>query len=68
MSITRRQWGEDSTVRQELSAGASVTLSFKGNLFELTAAEQALMTDLTNTFQKYRLEANGKQTPATVER
>lgn len=50
----RRQWGEDSTVCMKLSAGASLTLAFKGNLFDLTTAERELVADLSNIIQKYK--------------
>ncbi len=50
----RRQWGEDSTVRVDLSAGAHVTLAFKGNLFDLTGDERALVDALSNVIQKHR--------------
>jgi hypothetical protein len=50
----RRQWGEDSTVSVGLSAGASVALSFKGNLFDLTASERQLMSDLANVIRAFR--------------
>lgn len=53
MRRSRRQWGEDSTMRVDLSAGASVVLIFKGNLFQLTADERRLMGDLTATIQRY---------------
>jgi hypothetical protein len=54
----RRQWGEDSTVCIKLSANASVTLTFKGNLFDLTNEERGLVADLSGVIQKYRGEAN----------
>jgi hypothetical protein len=50
----RRQWGEDSTVTIDLSSGGSVTLTFKGNLFDLTADERRLISDLSSIIQKYR--------------
>ena len=55
----RRQWGEDSTVSLKLSAGATVELSFKGNLFDLTPDERRLVSDLSNIVQTYQ---NGKGT------
>jgi hypothetical protein len=61
----KRQWGEDSTTWIELSAGASVAVIFKGNLFDLTAAEGALLSDLRGIIQKYRDVANGQ--PARAE-
>lgn len=63
MSRSRRQWGEDSTVRIDLSSGGSVTLAFKGNLFDLSAGERALITDLSGIIQKYR---DAGTMPATV--
>jgi hypothetical protein len=60
MSRTRRQWGEDSTVRVELTAGASITLAFKGNLFDLSAAERTLIADLSNTLQRFGADAKEK--------
>ena len=57
---SRRLWGEDSTVCIDLSEGASVTMQFKGNLFDLTAEERLLIANLTNVIQLYRnAEANG---------
>ena len=50
----RRQWGEDSTVNLKLSAGATVVLSFKGNLFDLTEDERRLINDLSITIRRYR--------------
>jgi hypothetical protein len=50
----RRVWGDDSTVRLGLSGGATVTLSFKGNLFDLAPAERRLISDLTATIQIYK--------------
>jgi hypothetical protein len=38
----------------KLSAGASLTLAFKGNLFDLTTAERELVADLSNIIQKYK--------------
>ena len=52
----RRQYNEDS-VSIRLSSGGSVTLSFKGTLFELTDDEQGLVRDLTLTIQRYRAAA-----------
>lgn len=43
---------EDS-ITVELSAEASITLTFRGNLFGLTAADRDLITNLTNAVQKY---------------
>jgi len=56
MSRSRRQWGEDSTVRVELSQGASVTLSFKGNLFDLTPLERGLIEALSSTVQSFNMD------------
>jgi hypothetical protein len=64
----RRQWGEDSTVCIKLSEGASVTLTFKGNLFDLTKEERGLVADLSNIIQKYRDDAGpGRLTPVLAE-
>jgi len=49
-----RQWGEDSTVCIKLSSGGSITLQFKGNLFDLTADERRVISDLSATIQRYR--------------
>lgn len=54
MARLRRQWGEDSTVRIDLSSGGSITLTFKGNLFDMSADERQLITDLSNIIQKYQ--------------
>jgi hypothetical protein len=57
----KRQWGEDSTIRIDLAAGASVTLSFKGNLFSLKPDERRLVSDLSLTVQKYEEARNGNE-------
>ena len=49
-----RNWGDDSSICIKLSAGASIALTFKGNLFDLTAAERNLIADLSNIIQKYK--------------
>ena len=71
MSRSRRQWGEDSTVRIDLSAGASVILAFRGNLFDLTPEERRLVSDLSATIQHYKAEAtasvNGADTHENVK-
>jgi hypothetical protein len=54
MARLRRQWGEDSTVTIDLSSGGSITLSFKGNMFEMSEDEQKLITDLTAMIRQYR--------------
>ena len=51
----RRQWAGDSSVCVKLSAGASVTLTFKGNLFDLTDAERELIGLLSNVIQHHGL-------------
>lgn len=51
--MSRRQWGDDSQVNLKLSAGSSITVVFKGNLFDLTAAERQLITDLSAVVQQY---------------
>ena len=51
--MSRRQWGDDSTVNLKLSAGSSITVVFKGNLFDLTATERRLITDLSAVLQQY---------------
>lgn len=50
----RKQWAEDSTVKVELSAGASVTVAFHGNCFDLTTAERKLVADLTDVIHTHR--------------
>jgi hypothetical protein len=50
----RRQWGEDSTVCLKLSAGASISLRFKGNLFDLTREERELISSLTDVIRIYK--------------
>ena len=59
--MSRRQWGDDSTVNLKLSAGSSITVVFKGNLFDLTAAERQLITDLSDVLQKYDAAAGAGQ-------
>lgn len=50
----RRQWGEDSTVNIKLSAGGSVALTFKGNLFDVTPEERALIAQLSDVVHKFK--------------
>jgi hypothetical protein len=49
----RRQYNEDGTTIK-LSSGGSVSLTFRGTLFELTEPEQVLISELTNLIRKYR--------------
>ena len=48
----------------DLSEGASVTLTFKGNLFYLKSAEWNLMNDLTSVIKAYRDSGSLNQTSA----
>jgi len=57
--MSRRQWGEDSTRCVKMSANASVTLTFKGNLFDLTSDERNLIARLTEVLQQHEVKANG---------
>jgi hypothetical protein len=50
----RRQWGEDSTVALKLSEGASLSLTFKGNLFDLTQEERELIASLSSVIQRFK--------------
>jgi hypothetical protein len=52
--MSRRRWASDSEVAVKLSAGASVTLTFKGNLFDLSPDERRLISDLTTVIQRHR--------------
>lgn len=55
MSRPRRQeWAGDSTVSVDLSSGGSITLQFKGNLFDLSDDEHKLVGDLRAIIQQYR--------------
>ena len=56
----RRQWGEDSTVNIKLSAGGSVALILKGNMFDLTREERALIEALSGVVRKFQ---NGAEEP-----
>jgi hypothetical protein len=58
MSRRRQTWADDSSKRIELSEGASVTVAFHGNHFDLTPAERKLVADLTDVIRAYR-EAEG---------
>jgi hypothetical protein len=50
----RRQWAEDSTVTIRLTSGGSVTLVFKGNMFDLTQPERELIAELSTVVQKFK--------------
>lgn len=54
MARSRRLWGEDSTVKVALADGGSLTLQFKGNLFDLGPDERRLVSDLSATIQRYQ--------------
>lgn len=54
MTRRRQSWADDSSVRIELSEGASVAVAFHGNLFDLTAAERKLVADLTDVIHAHR--------------
>lgn len=49
----RRLWNDDSTACVKLSSNASLTLTFKGNLFDLTPDERRLLSALTDVIQKH---------------
>jgi hypothetical protein len=51
--MRRRQRADDSAVCVKLSSDASVTLAFKGNLFDLTPAERELISALSDVIQKH---------------
>ena len=53
----RLKWGDDSTVNLKLSAGSSISVVFKGNLFDLNVAERQLIADLSAVLQKYEAGA-----------
>jgi hypothetical protein len=50
----RRQWGDDSTVCVKLSGNATVSLIFKGNLFDLAPAERELVGALADIIQRHQ--------------
>ncbi len=60
--MSRRQWGEDSTRCVKLAGNGSVTLTFKGNLFELTQDERNLIARLTDALQQHEEKKNGNTT------
>lgn len=60
----RRRQELSTTVCMDLSEGASVTLTFKGNLFYLKSAEWNLMNDLTSVIKAYRDSGSLNQTSA----
>ena len=49
-----KSWGDDSTTQIKFAAGGSLTLVFKGNLFDLTPEERQLITDLSITVQRFQ--------------
>jgi hypothetical protein len=66
MSGRRRQSGEDAVVVIKLSAGASVSLTFRGNLFDLTREERELIGNLSAVIQIFRDATDRPETPAVV--
>jgi hypothetical protein len=50
----RKQFSEDSTVHLDLSSGGSLSLSFKGNLWELTEDERNLIAKVSDLVQRYK--------------
>ena len=49
-----RQWGDDSTTQIKFAGGGSLTLVFKGNMFDLLPAERTLISDLSITVQRFQ--------------
>lgn len=60
----RRAWAEDSTTEIELTGGASFTLSFKGNLFDLTHEERELIASISSIAQQYQNGSGKRAKPA----
>lgn len=51
--MSRRKWGEDSTVNLKLSNGSSITVVFRGNLFDLSLSERKLVDGISELVQTY---------------
>lgn len=51
-----RQWGDDSSTQIKFSGGGSVSLIFKGNLFDLLPHERILITELSDVIQRFNIE------------
>jgi hypothetical protein len=62
----RRQYNEDS-ISIRLSGGGSVTLTFKGTLFDLTNDERTLMATLSITIQRYKESSLNANAPLEKE-
>lgn len=49
-----RQWGDDSTMQIKFAGGGSLTVTFKGNMFDLLPNERTLISDLSITIQRFQ--------------
>ncbi len=54
-----RQWGDDSSTQIKLAGGGSITLTFRGNLFDLLPNERALLAALSTVVQEFNAQAPG---------
>jgi len=48
-----RQWGDDDTMQIKFTGGGSLTIAFKGNMFDLLPNERILITKLSDVIQDY---------------
>lgn len=48
-----KAWADDSTTQIKFAGGGSLTIAFKGNLFDLLPHERILTTELSDLIQKF---------------
>ena len=48
-----KSWADDNTAQIKFAAGGSLTMAFRGNLFDLLPNERALITELSDVVQKF---------------
>ena len=49
-----KTWADDSTKQVKFAGGGSLTIAYKGNMFDLLLNEQALITKLTDVIQNFK--------------
>jgi hypothetical protein len=53
-----RQWGDDSSTQIKFAGGGSVSVIFRGNLFDLLPNERTLIADLSSVIQRFNEGGN----------
>ena len=48
-----KSWADDSTTQIKFAGGGSLSIAFRGNLFDLLPNERVLITTLSNMIQEF---------------